>query len=201
MRKTIYFKQMLAVAIFLFATSAQAQGLKDLLNKENIEKAVNSLTGKNTASMTGTWEFSGAALEFESDNLLQKAGGSLAATAVEKKLDGFLEKVGIEPGQMSFTFNEDSTFQTTVKGKNLKGNYSYDEATQKINLKFAKLIGINTKVNCTSQQMELLFPSDKLLDLISFLASKSNNSTLQSISSLADSYDGMMLGFTMQKQP
>ena len=36
MRKTIYFKQMLAVAIFLFATSAQAQGLKDLLNKENI---------------------------------------------------------------------------------------------------------------------------------------------------------------------
>lgn len=201
MRKTIYFKQMLAVAIFLFATSAQAQGLKDLLNKENIEKAVNSLTGKNTASMTGTWEFSGAALEFESDNLLQKAGGSLAATAVEKKLDGFLEKVGIEPGQMSFTFNEDSTFQTTVKGKNLKGNYSYDEATQKINLKFAKLIGINTKVNCTSQQMELLFPSDKLLDLIGFLASKSNNSTLQSISSLADSYDGMMLGFTLQKQP
>ena len=201
MRKTIYFKQMLAVAIFLFATSAQAQGLKDLLNKENIEKAVNSLTGKNTASMTGTWEFSGAALEFESDNLLQKAGGSLAATAVEKKLDGFLEKVGIEPGQMSFTFNEDSTFQTTVKGKNLKGNYSYDEATQKINLKFAKLIGINTKVNCTSQQMELLFPSDKLLDLISFLASKSNNSTLQSISSLADSYDGMMLGFTLKKQP
>lgn len=201
MRKTIYFKQMLAVAIFLFATSAQAQGLKDLLNKENIEKAVNSLTGKNTASMTGTWEFSGAALEFESDNLLQKAGGSLAATAVEKKLDGFLEKVGIEPGQMSFTFNEDSTFQTTVKGKNLKGNYSYNEATQKINLKFAKLIGINTKVNCTSQQMELLFPSDKLLDLISFLASKSNNSTLQSISSLADSYDGMMLGFTLQKQP
>ena len=201
MRKTIYFKQMLAVAIFLFATSAQAQGLKDLLNKENIEKAVNSLTGKNTASMTGTLEFSGAALEFESDNLLQKAGGSLAATAVEKKLDGFLEKVGIEPGQMSFTFNEDSTFQTTVKGKNLKGNYSYNEATQKINLKFAKLIGINTKVNCTSQQMELLFPSDKLLDLISFLASKSNNSTLQSISSLADSYDGMMLGFTLQKQP
>ena len=102
---------------------------------------------------------------------------------------------------MSFTFNEDSTFQTTVKGKNLKGNYSYNEATQKINLKFAKLIGINTKVNCTSQQMELLFPSDKLLDLISFLASKSNNSTLQSISSLADSYDGMMLGFTLQKQP
>ena len=145
MRKTIHFKQMLAVAILLFATSVQAQGLKDLLNKENIEKAVNTLTGKNTASMTGTWEFSGAALEFESDNLLQKAGGSLAATAVEKKLDGFLEKVGIEPGQMSFTFNEDSTFQTTVKGKNLKGNYSYDEAQEN-----HPVLSVKTDTGCAS---------------------------------------------------
>ncbi len=201
MRKSNYLKPMLAVAILLFATNLHAQSLKDLLNKENIEKAVNTLTGKNTASMTGTWEFSGSALEFESDNLLQKAGGGLAATAVEKKLDGFLEKVGIEPGQMSFTFNEDSTFQTNIKGRNLKGSYSYDEATQKINLKFAKLIGINTTVNCTSQEMELLFPSDKLLTLITFLASKSNNATLQSIGSLAGSYDGMMLGFTLQKKP
>lgn len=201
MRKTIYLKQMFIVAILMFATNLHAQSLKDLLNKGTIEKAVSTLTGKSTASMTGTWEFTGAALEFESDNLLQKAGGSLAATAVEKKLDDFLEKVGIEPGQMTFTFNADSTFQTSIKGKVLKGNYSYNETTEKINLKFAKLIGINTKVNCTSQQMELLFPSDKLLDLISFLASKSNNSTLQSISSLADSYDGMMLGFTLQKQP
>ena len=94
MRKTV-FKQMFIAAILLLATNVQAQGLKDLLNKGNIEKAVNALTGKNTASMVGTWEFTGSALEFESDNLLQKAGGSLAATAVEKKLDGFLEKVGI----------------------------------------------------------------------------------------------------------
>lgn len=200
MKKSV-FGQML-VAALLLATSAnlQAQSLKDLLNKGNIEKAVNTLTGKNTASMTGTWTFSGSALAFESDNLLQKAGGSLAATAVEKKLDGFLGKVGIEPGEMSFTFNTDSTFQTQIKGKTLKGTYHYDSSTQKVNLKFAKLVGLNTTVNCTSEQMELLFPSDRLLDLISFLASKSNNATLQSINSLAESYDGMMLGFTLQNQ-
>ena len=74
------------VAALLLATASnlQAQSLKDLLNKENIEKAVNAVTGKNTASMTGTWMFTGSALAFESDNLLQKAGGSLAANAVEK---------------------------------------------------------------------------------------------------------------------
>ena len=69
MKKSV-FGQML-VAALLLATSAnlQAQSLKDLLNKGNIEKAVNTLTGKNTASMTGTWTFSGSALAFESDNL------------------------------------------------------------------------------------------------------------------------------------
>lgn len=191
----------MAALLLATASNLQAQSLKDLLNKENIEKAVNAVTGKNTASMTGTWMFTGSALAFESDNLLQKAGGSLAANAVEKKLDGFLGKVGIEPGEMSFTFNSDSTFQTQIKGKALKGTYQYDSSTQKVNLKFSKLLKLNTTVNCTSEQMELLFPSDRLLDLVTFLASKSNNATLQSISSLAESYDGMMLGFTLQKQP
>ena len=200
MKKSV-FGQML-VATLLLATSAnlQAQSLKDLLNKGNIEKAVNAVTGKNTASMTGTWTFTGSALTFESDNLLQKAGCSLAATGVEKKLDCFLGKVGIEPGEMSFTFNTDSTFQTQIKGKTLKGTYRYDADTKKVNLQFSKLLRLNTTVNCTSEQMELLFPSDRLLDLITFLTSKSNNATLQSINSLAESYDGMMLGFTLQKQ-
>lgn len=201
MKKSVFGQMLVAALLLATASNLQAQSLKDLLNKENIEKAVNAVTGKNTANMTGTWMFTGSALAFESDNLLQKAGGSLAANAVEKKLDGFLGKVGIEPGEMSFTFNSDSTFQTQIKGKTLKGTYQYDSSMQKVNLKFSKLLKLNTTVNCTSEQMELLFPSDRLLDLVTFLASKSNNATLQSISSLAESYDGMMLGFTLQKQP
>lgn len=190
---------LLVAAALLCATDAQAQSLKDLFNKENIEKVANAVTDKNTASMEGTWTYTGSALAFESDNLLQQAGGAVAASAVEKKLDDFLQRIGIQSGQMSFTFAADSTFQTTIKGKTMKGTYSYDQSTKKAQLKFSKLLNINTTVNCTSQQMELLFPSDRLLDLLTFLASKSNNATLQSIGSLAESYDGMMLGFTLEK--
>lgn len=190
---------LLVAAALLCATDAQAQSLKDLFNKENIEKVVNAVTDKNTASMEGTWTYTGSALAFESDNLLQQAGGAVAASAVEKKLNDFLQRIGIQSGQMSFTFAADSTFQTTIKGKTMKGTYSYDQSTKKAQLKFSKLLNINTTVNCTSQQMELLFPSDRLLDLLTFLASKSNNATLQSIGSLAESYDGMMLGFTLEK--
>ena len=43
------------VAALLMASNSRAQSLKDLLNKENIEKVVNAVTGKSTASMEGTW--------------------------------------------------------------------------------------------------------------------------------------------------
>ena len=188
------------VAALLMASNSRAQSLKDLLNKENIEKVVNAVTGKSTASMEGTWIYTGSAIEFESDNLLQKAGGSVAAGAAESKLNEQLAKVGIKEGQMSFTFNADSTFTAKVGAKSIKGTYSYDTSTQHVNLKFMKLIPLNAKVNCTSAKMDLLFNSDKLLKLITLISSKSNNTTLKTIGSLANSYDGMMLGFALKKE-
>ena len=185
--KRFVFWQIL-IAALLMAPDSQAQSLKDLLNKENIEKAVNAITGKNPA------------IEFESDNLLQKAGGSVAANAAENKLKEQLARVGIKEGQMSFTFNADSTFTAKVGAKSIKGTYSYDASTQNTSLNFMKLIPLNAKINCTSANMDLLFNSDKLLKLITLISSKSNNSTLKTIGSLANSYDGMMLGFTLKKE-
>lgn len=189
-----------ALILLAFPAGSHAQSLKDLLNKENIEKVVNAVTDNQTVQMTGTWSFTGSALEFESDNLLQKAGGSLASATVEKKLDEQLAKIGIKPGQLSFTFNADSTFAATIGNKPLNGTYSYDASTQKANLKFAKLIGLNAKVNCTSTSMDLLFNADKLLQLLTYLSSKSSNSTLQTIGSLAESYDGMLVGLGLEKK-
>ena len=171
------------VAALLMASNSRAQSLKDLLN-----------------SMEGTWIYTGSAIEFESDNLLQKAGGSVAAGAAESKLNEQLAKVGIKEGQMSFTFNADSTFTAKVGAKSIKGTYSYDTSTQHANLKFMKLIPLSAKVNCTSANMDLLFNSDKLLKLITLISSKSNNTTLKTIGSLANSYDGMMLGFALKKE-
>lgn len=187
-------------ALLLATTNAQAQSWADLFKKENIEKVVNAVTGKNAIDMTGTWNYTGSAIEFESDNLLQKAGGAAAASLAESKLNEQLAKVGIKDGQMSFTFNADSTFTSTVGKRIMSGTYSYDATDKTMQLKYFKLLNLNVKVNCTSSSMDLLFNSDKLLKLITFLSSKSSNTTLKAISSLADSYDGMMLGFAMKKK-
>ena len=186
-------------ALLLVTTNVQAQSWKDLFNKDNIEKVVNAVTGNQTIDMTGTWRYSGSAIEFESDNLLQKAGGAAAAAVAEKKLDEQLAKVGIKDGQVSFTFNADSTFTSTVGKRTMTGTYSYDATDKVVHLRYFKLLNMNAKVNCTSTNMDLLFNSDKLLKLIAFISSKSSSTTLKTISSLADSYDGMMLGFALKK--
>lgn len=184
----------------LIATNSQAQSWSDLFNKENISKVVNAVTG-NTAKvdMTGTWTYKGSAVEFESENLLMKAGGAAAATLAEGKLNEQLSKIGINDGQMSFTFNADSTFVSTVGKKTLKGTYSYNASTKQVDLKYLRLLNLHAKVNCTSGSMDLLFNSDKLLKLMAFIGSKSNSTTLKTVSSLADQYDGMMLGFQLAK--
>lgn len=197
--KRIVFWHILAFAL-LWSAGSKAQSLKDLFNKENIEKAVSAVTGKTSVDMTGTWVYSGSAIEFESDNLLNKAGGAVAAAAAEKKLDEQLAKAGIKSGTMTYTFNADSTFTAKLGARNLKGTYSYDASAHQISLKFVKLLNLHAKVNCTSSSMDMLFDSDKLLKLITLLSTKSNNSTLKTIGSLANSYDGMMLGFSLKKE-
>lgn len=199
MKKSV-FSLAFTAALLLASTDGHAQSLKDLFNKENVEKVVSTVTGKNTVDMSGTWSYTGSAIEFESDNLLMKAGGAVAATTAEAKLNESLSKAGIKPGQMTFTFEADSTFNVNLGKRSLKGTYLYDATQKRVAMKFVKLINMNAQVNCTSANMDLLFESDKLLQLITFLSSKSSNSTLKSISSLAGSYDGMMLGFSLEKQ-
>lgn len=200
-------KKNIAIIVTMLLFSApmsqtiMAQSLKDLLNKENIEKAVNAITGNSTTTdMTGTWSYTGSAIQLQSDNALSKLGGTAASGIAENKLNEQLKKVGISEGKMSFTFHADSTFQSIVGTKTLKGTYSYNTESKQVNLKFSKLLNINAQVNMTSNQMDLLFKADRLLKLINYISSKSNNSTLKAISSLSENYDGMMMGFSMTKQ-
>lgn len=190
----------LVSSAFACATIGRAQSLKDLLNKENVEKVVSTVTGKSTApDMEGTWIFSGSAIELDSDEILQKAGGSVAAGLAESKLDEQLGKMGITKGKFSFTFNADSTFQAKLGSKNFPGTYSYDSSAKTVELKLSKLANLEASLNCANSKMDMLFDADKLLNLLAMLTSKSGNTALQFLGSLAENYNGMKLGFALEK--
>lgn len=199
MKKNVFFMAV-TVILSLTATNSQAQSLKDLFSKDNISKVVNAVTGHtDKVELVGTWSYKSSAIEFESDNLLMKAGGAAAASIAETKMDEQLSKIGITEGQMSFTFNADSTFVSTVGKRTMKGTYSYDASTKQVNLKYLKLINMHAKLNYSANSIDLLFNSDKLLKLLTFIGSKSSSTAIKTVSDLGKKYDGMMLGFQLVK--
>lgn len=203
------FKTLLIGAVICFAgQTASAQTLKDILgkvkNNSTVTDIVEKVTGINISKgdIKGTWNYTGSAVKLESEDLVKSAAAGVAATQVEKKMDEYLAKAGLKGGAFSFTFNEDNTFTTTVKGKTFNGTYTFSEEDAVINLKYGKSLkstGVTATAQLNGTTLELLFKADKLLDLIGKLTAASNNATLKTISTLAGQYDGMKIGLEMQK--
>lgn len=189
-----------------FSINMKAQSLKDILNSPKVKEAAATAAGKGKLSeseLTGSWKYLHSACELKSDNILKEAGGSIINSQIEKKVDEICSKAGIKEGTLTFVFNNDKTFTTSLSDKKpLKGTYSFDKETQLLSLTFAaiKKIPITTlsaKVSKSDKNIALLFNADKLLKLISIVSSTSDNATLKTVNSLAKQYDGIMLGLEM----
>ena len=194
-------------ALCLAGQTASAQSLTDLLKKvtdnDVVKNVVENVTGTTLpVDVKGTWTYSGTAVKLESDDILKSTAASLAASQIEDKLDQYVAKVGIKAGTFSFTFKEDNSFTATVLGKSFNGTYTLSEDYKTISLQFGKTIGMKpftAAVSATSNQLDLLFQADKLLELIGKLTSSSSNSTLKTIGTLVNQYDGMKLGLELKK--
>ena len=191
MKKT-YFYLLLSVFFLTGIHTAHAQILK---------KAAKSSVGLLTSlDLTGTWDYEGTSVQFQSTNLLKKAGGKAAASQLEKNLNDQLDKLGFEPGVTTFTFAEDGTFSNTTNGKTLSGKYTYDKSTKYITLKYLNHIPLKAKVSGSGDKISFLFEADSFLSMVTFLGSHSGVGVLKGVSSLLKSYDGMMAGMELKKQ-
>lgn len=157
-------------------------------------------------SIVGTWTYQQPDVRFESENLLAKAGGEVAAASIEQKLNAYLSKVGISKGVTTYTFNQDKTFSISTSGKVIaSGTYTFDNSSKK--LKMQGSLGIFNQT-CTAgmdgTNLCLLYDADKLLTMVntvgSTLGKASNNTTVNTITALLGSnYKGMKLGFQLSK--
>ena len=154
-----------------------------------------------TASdLQGTWTYRKADCVFETQNLLLKAGGEMAATKIESQLESQLGKVGITPGACSFTFNSEGTYVATIGQYNLTGNYTLNTKSNTLTMTYLAGIGrISPKVVKTGASISLLFEGDKLLSMVQKVGKLTSNSTVNSLSSLINSYDGMLVGMQLSK--
>ena len=184
-------------------TQTTASSQTSALIGSGLEKLLGSLLGGSTLnqqSIIGTWNYKSADCVFESENFLLKAGGEVAAAKVEEKVNATLTKLGLTSNQISFTFNSDYTYTATIKGRTIQGTYSLDLENKKMTLTYLNGVGtITPQIALTGNTLSLLYDADKLLKFLTTISAVSNNSTLTTLNTLLQSYDGMLIGMELQK--
>ena len=163
------------------SVSVQAQDIKSILS--GIAKNVVGDKLTTEFSVIGTWAYKSPACKLENDdaNILSSAGGSVMAI---------------------FTFAEDGTYTTAMGKIKGKGTYTFNSEDKTITFKTRLGVKFTAKVSVTGSSMALTFKADKLLTAIKAITGIAGNITQYAgvLSSLADKYDGLSLGFELAKQ-
>lgn len=189
---------LLAAAFFcMSATSIQAQSIKDILSG-----VINNVVGDKAtteSSFKGTWKYSAPACEFESDNLLAKAGGTAAADKIEKRVAPLLKSVGVNG--IVYTFDGKGNYTSKIKKRVTEGTYKFDSKAKTIT--FTPTIGMayTAHVAVQGSTMTLTFEADKLMTTLKTISNATSklSTTAALINTLMNSYSGMRVGFELKK--
>jgi hypothetical protein len=169
-----------------------------------IVKIIGSVLGQfydttTKKALVGSWVYEEPAIQFESQNLLDKAGGVVASQSVADNITPYFEMLGLKTGGIALDLREDNTCTITLGGQTIDGTYEFDDETKKLSL-IAGFIPLPAAyLSIVNNQMAMTYDSSMLLNLIKVIGSTSNQSTFSSVASLADTYDGMKTGFTFKK--
>lgn len=154
----------------------------------------------NTQSIVGTWIYQKPAIQFESSNLLAKAGGAVASNSVSAKLASYYEMVGIKPGVAKCVFNSNKTCTIALGPQNITGTYELNASAGTLTVTSSLGIKLFTAyVSVSGNQLSLTLDASKLLSAFQAVGSMSSNTTLSTISTLSKSYSGMKTGFLFTK--
>lgn len=148
--------------------------------------------------LVGEWAYTEPAVVFMSENLLKKAGGKLASSAIEKTIETQLNKVGITKGAMKMTFTRNGRFTQTIGGRRLRGTFTIKG--KEVVLKYAgeikQLVG-TTQVD--GNDLLIVMDASKMLTYLKAIGSISGNASLKTATSLLGSMDGMLCGLRLNR--
>lgn len=181
--------------------SNSGSGLGDVLGG-----VVNGLLGTDKIKperLVGTWNYSGPAVCFKSENFLQKAGGSAMAATLEGKLEPTYKKLGLN--KMVLVVDKDQTFTITSGMIKMSGTISVEGDDVYFNFSALGAIPIGKMktymtLGATGKDLSLMFDVTKLVAILKAVGGATNLSTVNTVTGLLDSYDGVCAGFKLKKQ-
>lgn len=190
-------------------TSNASSALGQILGSAGSSNGVGGLLGSilgtfinttNANTIVGSWTYKEPTIQFESSNLLAKAGGTAVSQSIVNKITPYYEKLGIKPGVARLVLNNNGTCQIALSNKTISGTYTYDNSNGTITVKGTTGTRLFTAyVSVSLSQLALTLDTTNLLSLLQGVGSSTGSSTLSSISGLASSFNGMKTGFLFVK--
>lgn len=202
MKKLILSLSFIVLACF---GNAYAFDLKSVLDKATpaVEGVVGGLltnTDITVEQMAGTWTATGSAVSFQSENFLKKAGGDAAASTIEKQLNPYYEKLGLNNAVL--TVQTDGSFTLKVKGISLSGTISKrSDGNFNFTFKAAGSINLGTVTAYVQKPvsgLDVMFDVSKLKSILTTIGGLTNNSLVNSATGLLNSYEGICVGFSFK---
>jgi hypothetical protein len=161
---------------------------------------ISGLLGSSTlteSDIAGVYKYKEPAITFQSENFLQKAGGAAVGSVIVNKLTPYYKKAGME--NLTVTLNYDKTFTFALKKATLSGTFARDSSQTSSNYFIFSFGSIEADVQQSTSGIIITFDASKLISLMNTVASISGQSTVQTVASLLNSYDGLNAGFSLTK--
>ena len=192
----------------LGAETASAQ-LSDVLSKvvgsaTSGNSTLSTLTGVISSKLIptekqiiGTWSYQEPAVMFTSDNALKSTAGTLASASIEKKLQTYFSKVGIKKGNLTITFDEQKNFSIKKGTKSVRtGTYAISGSTVTLTFK-GKTKPCRITPQLDNGSLVMVMDATSLKNFMSGIASYV--SSLSTVTSVLNAYDGMKVGIRLSK--
>lgn len=202
MLKKLLYAALVAAALAAPAASYAANPL------EQLGGILSNLTSKNNfdlKELEGTWNYVAPAITFKSDNALNKIGGAAASAGVESKLAPYYKRLGLDKAVL--TFDAEGNFSIKLRATTLKGTVVRDEETPEgyVTFRFNALgktnIGrVNAQVSKSATgEITLTFDASKVIAVVDKVATFTGNKSVQALSKILNSYDGVFAGARLKK--
>ena len=199
-------KRILLLAALLVMTGGtlRAQNWQELLKQTATSLGDRATEGKLTQyALPGSWSYTAPGVRFEGESAASDPGAALIASMVKEQLAKVYEKLGIQAGSSTVTFDNKGNFTVAVGEQKASGSYEYDAATHTISVrpsdeKLAKIEAVAGRAYLSGSELQLLFPITRLLELAQSVSSQA--SSLEAVSTLLSSYKDLYIGFASKER-
>ena len=202
-----FFSVLALAAVVAVSANAQSKLGNVLGNLGNVLTNAAGAIYSGPVTLNGTYSYNGIAVSATSSEggVLSNLAGTAVTSGIESKADEYLAKIGVKPGSMTWTFNnEDNTFTLNVAGISIPGKYKVGDGEKTVTLTFGKsfqFLDMPGTLESTMSGARMTFTSTKAMAFFKKLAGalSQSSSQISGIAKLADGYDNYRIGFKLSK--